>query len=189
MSVGKTTPTAATFTRTTAAKINSIDTLYSQEVVDALNYRIVEEEKSARLYDAMSAWLCNNGYLGAGALWKDYAKEEWAHAEWSRGYLIGLGVQPKYQTIPEVKNTYTSLPAIIKESLAHEVEITQQCNDLSKTAMQKADFLLLELSSRYMKEQHEEVAKILDWEDQLKAFGTEGAALRLLDTEMGKKVL
>jgi len=170
-------------------KSNSVSSLYSKETIDLLNYRIIEEEKSARLYDSMAAWLLNNGYEGAAKLWDVYAKEEWNHANWAREYLMGLDIQPEFRTIPAIPCTYSSFPDIVKQSLTHEVEITNQCNELTKKAHAAGDFMLAELGMRYMKEQHEEVSKIQDWVDQLKAFGTDKVALRLLDTEMGKAAL
>ena len=43
--------------------------MMSEEVEKLLNYRIEQEEQSSRIYLAMSMWLTNTGYLGAGKLW------------------------------------------------------------------------------------------------------------------------
>ena len=60
----------------------------NKKIEELINYRIVEEEKSARLYLAMSQWLDYNGFAGAAKLWKKYSDEEIEHAamalEWLR---------------------------------------------------------------------------------------------------------
>lgn len=153
--------------------------------VDALNYRIKMEEESSRLYLAMSIWLNKNGYMGAASLWKKYSDEEREHANWAYDYLLSLDVQPMVPELSEQECEFSGLPDIIRKSLEHEVDITKQCNDLAKLSMELNDFMLLELSLKYLKEQNEELGKVTGWVDELEAFGEDPIALRLLDNKMG----
>ena len=68
--------------------------LIEEHCIKYLNYRIQQEELSSRIYLAMSLWLSNEGYLGAGALWRKYSNEEMGHADWAREYLLSMGVTP-----------------------------------------------------------------------------------------------
>jgi len=158
--------------------------LLSDECVTYLNYRIQQEEYSSRIYLAMSMWLDNNGYVNAAKLWKNYSTEELAHSDWSRTYLLSMGVQPGTPKLDAPGQDFTGLPQIIQESYEHEITITKQIKDLAGDAMKKGDHMLYELALKFLKEQVEEHNKMQNWVDQLNAFGTDKIAMRLLDHEM-----
>ena len=129
-------------------------------------------------------WLNNEGYTGAASLWKKYSDEEMAHADWSRTYLLSMGVTPEVPVLAAQSTSYTGLPAIIKASYDHEIVITKQIKDMASDAMKKGDHMLYELCLKYLKEQVEEHDKTQTWVDKLSAFGEDKIALRLLDDEM-----
>lgn len=156
-----------------------------KKIEDLINYRIVEEEKSSRLYLAMSKWLGFNGYTGAAKLWAEYSAEETEHAGWSYFYLEALDLLPKVQAIEKPVTEFKSLPDICKLSYEHEMVISNQCNDLAKAAQATGDYMTIELAQKYLVEQRDEIAKTTHWLDRLEAFGTSPEALRLLDNEMG----
>jgi ferritin len=150
-----------------------------------LNYRIEQEEYSSRIYLAMSMWLTDNGYLGAGKLWRKYSDEEMSHAEKAREILLQFGHQPETPSLTKPPQTFTGLPDIIRKSYDHEMEITNQCAELTKAAMSEGNYMVMELGLWYSKEQAEEIGKMVDWMDRLEAFGEDKMALRFLDNEMG----
>jgi ferritin len=158
--------------------------LISTECIDYLNYRVQQEEYSSRIYLAMSMWLDNSGYVNAAKLWKNYSTEELAHADWSRTYLLSMGVQPSTPMLNAPNQNFSGLPEIIKTSFDHELTISMQIKDLASDAMKKGDHMLYELALKFLKEQVEEHSKMQNWKDQLKAFGEDKIAMRLLDHEM-----
>lgn len=158
----------------------------SKKIEDLINFRIVEEEKSVRLYLAMSKWLRYNGYEGAAKLWQLYSDEEKIHAKKVCEYLEALDIQPKIQAIPEPKQDYESLEQICKLTYDAEMMVTKQCNDLAKVALAENDFMTLALAQWYLTEQTEELGKTIYWLDRIESFGTSKEALRLLDNEMNK---
>ena len=158
--------------------------MITDDVIGYLNMRIEQEESSSRIYLSMSMWLNNKGYTGAAALWKKYSQEELNHADWSREYLLAMGVQPDTPTLKAPSQNYQGLPQIIKLSYEHEITITKQCKELASNSMKKGDFMLFELAGKFLKEQIEEHDKMQNWMDKLEAFGTDPIALRLLDNEM-----
>jgi ferritin len=160
------------------------NSLLSDDCVAYLNYRVQQEEYSGRVYLAMSMWLDNNGYVNAAKLWRNYSNEEMSHSDWSRTYLLSMGVQPITPKLDSPKQEFSGLPEIIKESFDHEILVTQQIKDLGNDAMKKMDHMLYELVLRFLKEQVEEHNKMQNWVDQLNAFGTDKIAMRLLDHEM-----
>jgi ferritin len=156
---------------------NSKSSLISDTCLELLQIRHQEEEKSARLYEDMYMYLNNLGLVNLAAVWHKYAHEELDHADWAREYLMSLGLQPKLCEMPCLPGAYDGFKGVVEESFKHEVEITQQCNALAAEAVKCEDHMLYALASKYLKEQIEEVDKMQTWMDQIKLFGTDGAAL------------
>lgn len=157
----------------------------SKKIEDLVNYRIVEEEKSSRLYLAMSKWLDWSGYVGAAKLWKKYSDEEQLHAEKAYGYLESLDILPIVPALDKPKCDFKTLPEVIKLSHAHELTITAQCNDWAKAAASEGDYMTLALAQWYLMEQAEEIGKISQLMDLVDSFGTSPEALKLLDNHLG----
>lgn len=158
----------------------------SKSVIDALNYRIEQEEYSSRIYHAMSMWLNDNGFMGGAKSWQKDADDEMSHAMWAKEYLLDMGVQPKIPALKEPPQTYTGLPDVIKQSYKHEVDITNQCNELANQALKNGDNLLYQLANKFLVEQQEELGKFQTLVDKLEAFGEDKIAMRLLDNELGE---
>lgn len=161
-------------------------TLMSDKMIQTLNYRIQEEEQSARIYLGMTMWLSDKGYSGAAKLFKHYSDEEYTHADKARQMLLAHGIQPKTPTLAAPKESFKSLPEIIKLGHIHEQEITRQCQDLAALAQKEQNYMVLELALWYCKEQVEELDKFQNFLDRLESFGTAPDVLRLLDAEMGE---
>ena len=157
----------------------------SKECIDLLNFRIEQEELSSRLYQAMSLWLNDNGFMGAAKAWLKDAEGEMEHAGWAKEFLLDMGVQPKLPTLAMPVQKFEGLCDIIEQSYAHEIVVTTQCNDLAKHAMTYGNHLLYQLAIKYLQEQQEELGKLQTLLDKLTAFGEDKIALRLLDTELG----
>jgi ferritin len=158
--------------------------LITDECVKYLNYRIEQEDYSSRVYLAMSMWLDDKGYVNAAKLWKKYSEEERGHADMAREYLLDLGIRPITSLLNKPVQEFSGLPQIIRDSLEHEIEITNQCKELASHAMKMGDHMLYQLAATYLKEQIEEVGKAQNWVDQLESFGEDKIAMRLLDHEM-----
>jgi ferritin len=157
----------------------------SPECIAILNYRIEQEEQSSRLYQAMSLWLNDNGFLGAAKAWLKDAGDEMEHAQWAKEFLLDMGIQPTLPALQQPQQTFEGLCDVIEKSYQHEIVITQQCNDLAKHAMQSGNHLLYQLAVKYLHEQQEELGKLQNLLDKLQAFGEDKIAIRLLDNELG----
>ena len=158
--------------------------LISKKTIDLLQYRIQEEENSARIYLSMAMWLENEGFLNATKLWKKYSSEENSHADWAREYLLSFGILPETPELKKVKSSYKGLPDIIQKSFDHEIEITLQLQKLAKHAIQIDDHMLYTLAEKYLKEQIEEHDKTQTLVDQLRSFGTNKHSMRLMNSAM-----
>ena len=162
----------------------TINPLIDESCTSHLNYRVQQEEYSARIYMAMSMWLNNKGYVNAAAVWRTYSDEEMKHADIARTYLLSFGIQPVTPRLDQPKQNFSGLPEIIKLSFDHEVVVSKQIKDMANHALADGDHMLYELCLAYLKEQVEEHNKMQNWVDQLEAFGTDKIAMRLLDHEM-----
>lgn len=159
--------------------------MMSEEVEKLLNYRIEQEEQSSRIYLAMSMWLTNTGYLGAGKLWRKYANEEMSHAEWARDYILAMGCQPSVPALKSPQQSFVDLPQIVKMSYDHEIEVTKQIKEFAKKALTTGDTMVFTLTQKYLAEQVEEHDKLQNFVDRISAFGVSPILMRELDDEMG----
>ena len=157
----------------------------SESVIKILNYRIEQEEQSSRLYQAMSLWLNDHGFMGAAKAWKKDSEDEMSHANWAKEYLLDMGIQPTLPALPKPQQEFPGLCEIIKMSFEHEILVTKQCNDLANNALKTGDNLLYQLANKFLQEQQEEIGKLQTLLDKLEAFGEDKIALRLLDNELG----
>lgn len=160
--------------------------LISEEAIKLLTYRIQQEELSARLYESMSLYLNDKGYINSSKKWKEYSDEEMKHAGWSKSYLLDFGIQPELDDLDAPVNKFEGLPDIINKSYAHEVDISIQCQEMAKKALQMGDFMLFSLAQKYNAEQIEELGKLQTAKDLLETFGTEKHTLLLLDSHINE---
>lgn len=158
---------------------------FSKNCVDILQLRIEQEELSARLYEAMSLWLNDHGYVGAAKAWMKDSEGEWEHAQWAKDFLLDMGVTPKLPTLTAPVTEFAGLGEIIRQTFAHEVKVTEQCNDLANYAFMNGNHLLYQLALKYMTEQQEELGKAQTYLDKLETFGEDKVALKLFDNELG----
>jgi len=162
----------------------------SKKIEKLINFRIVEEEKSSRIYLAMSEYLRFHGYEGAAALWKKYSDEEMVHARKAYDYLSELDLHPITPAIPQPQIEFKSLQEICRLSYEHEMDVTNQCNDLAKAALAEGDHMTTALAQWYVTEQVEEIGKTTFWLNRIEIYGGDNmspVALAMLDEEMGDK--
>lgn len=160
--------------------------MISQRLVDLCNYRIQQEEYSARIYKAMSKWLENKGYFGSAKLWAKYSSEEIDHAEKFYDYLLKFGIQPIVPNLEQPQQTYISLQEIVNISYDHEVEVYRQCKELAMAAFEEQDLMLYPLALQFTAEQSEELEKFINIRDMIESFGTDSAGLLLIDSKLGE---
>lgn len=169
-------------------KSNKRSVLISETNIQLLQYRISQEDRSNRYYLAMSLYLNNNGYLNAAKLWRLYADEELTHVDWAREYLLSLGIQPETPALEQQPFEFNGLGDVIEKSCEFMIEITNQLKELGTSALSDNDHMLYGLAQKYLTDQIEGLNKFQNWADQLKTFGSDRIALRLLDTAMGKAI-
>jgi len=143
----------------------------NKKIIEALNYRIQQEEASSRIYEQFALWLDNAGFKNFAALYYKYAHEELAHAKFAKDHLLAYGEEPILTKLPAPDLEFNSLKEILVLTLEHEQEITKQCNELTKLAATLDDFPTMTLGLKYCAEQVEELDKAQTFVDQINTFG------------------
>jgi len=134
----------------------------------------------------MHQWLKFHGFQGAAALYKEYANEEFEHADQVYDYLQSFSIMPRVLAIEQPKIDYSGLPEILELSLEHEKLVLDQCEELAKITKDLNDFKTYGLAQQFVDEQVDEIDKTSSLLDELETFGSSKESLRLLDTKMGQ---
>lgn len=133
--------------------------LLSKEAITDLEYRINQEEFSGRLYEDMSLWFEDKGYVNFAALYDKYSKEEFNHASWAKKFLLAYDIKPCLKAIPSPEAEYASCIDILEATIDHEKQITQQCQAFAINALKRGEITLHQLALKYCAEQVEELDK------------------------------
>lgn len=153
----------------------------------ALNDQIQRETFSAYIYLAMSA-NCDERNLTGFATWmKMQAQEEMMHAMRIYDHILERGGTVILQAIEQPPSEFGSPLDIMEKSLAHERFITGQINELYDMAVEVGDRPAQVMLQWFITEQMEEESTVDDIVERLKMFGQEGAALLMVDTELGSR--
>lgn len=159
--------------------------LLNDKVIETLNYRIQQEEHSSRIYEQLSLWLNNKGYLNFGELFKKYAEEEMVHAGFSKSYLLDYGITPCLQALPSPEMEIESLLDVLEAAYDHELLVTKQCEDLASMALKEGNHVLYQLALKYCAEQQEEIGKSITNLDIYKL----STDMLIIDHYVGEKLL
>jgi ferritin len=159
--------------------------LLNDKVIETLNYRIQQEEHSSRIYEQLSLWLNNKGYLNFAELFKKYADEELVHAGFSKSYLLDYGITPCLQPLPSPEMEIESLLDVLEAAYDHELLVTKQCEDLASLALKEGNHVLYQLALKYCAEQQEEIGKSITNLDIYKL----STDMLIIDHYVGEKLL
>jgi len=162
-----------------------MENLLSKEAISDLTYRINQEEFSSRLYEDMSLWFEDKGYINFAKLYKKYSLEELTHAEWAKDFLLSFKVKPQLQEIQSPESSYECCGDILEATLEHEAIISKQCQELSIKALKRGEIMLHSLAMKYCAEQVEEMNKAYSILD-ISRLTTD---MLVLDNYIGEKYL
>jgi ferritin len=161
--------------------------MLNDKLQTALNDQIQREMYSAYIYLAMSA-NCDERNLTGFATWmKMQAQEEMMHAMRIYDHILERGGTVILQAIEQPPSEFGSPLDIMEKSLAHERFITGQINELYDLAVEVGDRPAQVMLQWFITEQMEEESTVDDIVERLKMFGQEGAALLMVDTELGSR--
>jgi ferritin len=161
--------------------------MLSKGVQDAINAQIHHEFHSAYLYLSMSAYMENANFKGFAHWMRVQAKEEVNHAMKLFDYVNDRNGRVTLRTLEQPPENFASVVATFEQALEHERKVTQMIHDLYGLAARENDYATQMALQWFITEQVEEEANATAVVDRLKIAGSDGAALLLLDRELGAR--
>ncbi len=159
----------------------------SEKLQEAINEQIKYELYSAYMYLAMSAD-CSERNLSGFATWmRMQAQEEVEHAMRFYDFLIERGGRVELHGIDKPPFEFGSPLEIMEQSLEHERFVTSRINGLYDLAVEEQDRPAQIMLQWFITEQVEEEASIDEIIQRMKMFGADGAALFMLDRDLGAR--
>jgi ferritin len=159
----------------------------TSELQDAYNDHITLEFASSYAYLQMAGFFEDANLPGFANWMRQQAEEERLHAMKFFDFVLDRGNQVELRTIPAPSGDYTSPLSVFEASLAHEQSVTAAIHALYEQATATKDYESLPLLHWFINEQIEEESTVSELIDQIAMAGDNGAALLLLDRELGTR--
>ena len=161
--------------------------MISDNLQEAINEQIKYELYSAYMYLAMSADCSDRNLTGFATWLRMQAQEEVEHAMRFYDFLIERGGRVELDGIDKPPVEYGSPLEIMEQSLDHERFVTSRINALYDLAFEEQDRPAQVMLQWFITEQVEEEASIDEIVQRMKMFGADGAALFMLDRDLGAR--
>ena len=156
-------------------------------IQDAINAQINVELAAAYSYLGMAAYLDARNLSGAAQWMKKQAEEEIAHAMRFYGFVTDCDGRVILTALSAPKKEYTSLLQVFQTSLAQEQEVTKLIYGLYELAQKEKDYVFVSFLKWFLDEQLEEESTVRNYIQKIEHVGETGAALYLIDQELGKR--
>jgi len=157
------------------------------QLQDAYNDQITLEFASSFAYLQMAAFFEDTNLPGFATWMRQQAEEERLHAMKFFEFVLDRGNQVELRSIPSPSSDFTSPLSVFEASLAHERKVTAAIHDLYGQATEGKDYESLPLLHWFINEQIEEESTVSELIEQIAMAGENGAALLLLDRELGTR--
>lgn len=162
-------------------------TVMTKKMEDALNQQVNNELWSGYIYLSMSTFCEHSGFSGMAHWFKQQFEEEQEHAFKIMDFIVDRGGKVVLQPIGAVESEWKSPLHAFEETLKHEVWVTKSIHDLADLAREEKDHAAAQFLNWFIAEQVEEEASAAGIVDKLKIIGDKGAAIFMLDRELGKR--
>lgn len=162
--------------------------MIDERVSSALSSQINKELYSAYLYVAMTAYFESRSLRGFSSWMQVQVKEEMTHAEKLLRFVLERGGHAHFDAIGQPPAEWATPLALFEAALQHERVVTQSINELVDVAVAARDHATTHFLQWFVDEQVEEEANFDAVVQQLRLAGDHGAALMLLDRELGARV-
>lgn len=160
----------------------------SDRIQVALNEQIKAELDSAYLYLALSAEMDSRGLKGFAHWLRKQWEEELVHGLKLYDFLLQRDAKVDLHALEKPKiDSEQTVQEIFIRALEHEQYITARINDLYALAQEDQDYGSQTLLHWFIDEQVEEEEAAREIVDNLRLIGESGAALFLLDRELGQR--
>ena len=161
--------------------------MLKDKIQNALNEQMNMEFYSANLYLAMSAWLNTRSLKGMAHWMRLQATEEQEHGMRFFDFIQDRGGNAIISAIDAPENNWDSRLQLFEAAWKHECHISNLINEIADLAVKEKDFATQSFLQWFITEQIEEESTVLDIVERLKLVGDNGAALFMLEAELGKR--
>jgi ferritin len=161
--------------------------MLSKGIQEAINDQIHHEWHSAYVYLSMSAYLEAANFNGFAQWMRMQSKEEVNHAMKLFDYVNDRNGRVTLKALEQPPVDFKSVLDTFENALKHEMKVTQMIHTLYELATRENDYATQVALQWFINEQVEEEATATKVVDRLKIAGNDGAALLLLDREMGAR--
>jgi ferritin len=161
--------------------------MLSQAVQDAINDQIHHEFHSAYVYLSMSAYLEAANFSGFAKWMRIQSKEEVMHGMKLFDYVNNRNGRVTLKTLEQPPVEWKSVLDVFENALRHEQKVTGMIHSLYALATKENDYATQVALTWFINEQVEEEATATAVVDRLKIAGGDGAALLILDNQLGSR--
>lgn len=161
--------------------------MLSQGIQDAINDQIHHEFHSAYVYLSMSAYLEAANFIGFAKWMRMQAQEEVKHGMKLFDYVNDRNGRVTLKTLEQPPVQFKSALDVFEHALEHEKKVTGLIHTLYELAKKENDYATQVALQWFINEQVEEESTATKVVDRLKIAGNDGAALLMLDNEMGNR--
>jgi len=161
--------------------------MLSKKMTTALNSQITAELYSSYLYLAMSAWLSAEGLPGAAKWMAVQLREEASHAQKLFSHVLDRGGKVALNPIEAPAAKWKTALEVFEAAWAHEQKVTALLNSLMNLARAENDHASELFLGWFITEQVEEEAKAQGVAQKFKLAAGQGAAIFLIDRELGTR--
>jgi ferritin len=159
--------------------------MISKQVVAELNNQIKNEAYSSQLYLSMASWAEVQGYEGVASFMYRHSDEERTHMLKLIKFVNERGGQAVVPALDAPPVQFEGLEALFEMLLNHEVEITNNINELVHLTLANKDYTTHNFLQWYVSEQIEEEALARTVLDKLRLIGGEkGGGLYMFDRDI-----
>ena len=164
----------------------SAQTPMKSAVRDAMGEQIKHELYSAYLYLSMAGSFEVANLTGFAHWMRQQSRQELEHAMKFLDFILDRGEHVELQAIEAPPYAFRSPLDTFEQALEHEKEITARINDLYELSVRENDYPAVVFLSWFVTEQVDEEKDATKIVERLRMAGEDGAALLLLDDELGK---
>jgi len=161
--------------------------MISKQMTKIINEQINKEIFSSYLYQSMAAYCDWKGYKGCGIWFKVQMKEELLHAQKFYNYLIDQGERVILDKIDKPETEFKSIRDLFERTLSHEKTVTASILNIVTLAQKENDAASNIFLQWFVTEQIEEEANASEILTKLDIIGDNGAAIYMLDKELGSR--
>lgn len=159
--------------------------MISKQVEAELNNQIKNEAYSSQLYLAMASWAEGQGFEGVASFMYAHSDEERTHMLKLVKFVNERGGQAVVPALDAPPTEFNGLESLFEMLLNHEVEITNNINELVHLTLANKDYTTHNFLQWYVSEQIEEEALARTVLDKLRLIGGEkGGGLYMFDRDI-----